>query len=129
MGRYCFGDIEHKFWFGIQSSDAPERFGCYDDSNSCIHYSITKDEIQEVKNELDAIRENVKKKFNIDIDKAFEWYNNGDVEDHRSLNEYVGLKKQEEINEFYSEFADFELGTKIYKCLLENGECNFVAEL
>ena len=27
MGRYYFGSIEGKFWFGIQSSCAANRFG------------------------------------------------------------------------------------------------------
>ena len=27
MGRWCSGSIDHKFWVGIQSSDAADRFG------------------------------------------------------------------------------------------------------
>ena len=27
MGRYYTGDIEGKFWFGIQSSNSADRFG------------------------------------------------------------------------------------------------------
>ena len=27
MGRYIHGDVEHKFWFGIQPSDVIETFG------------------------------------------------------------------------------------------------------
>ena len=27
MGRYYSGDIEGKFWFALQSSDAADRFG------------------------------------------------------------------------------------------------------
>ena len=27
MGRYYSGDIEGKFWFAVQSSTSPERFG------------------------------------------------------------------------------------------------------
>jgi len=27
MGRYYDGDISGKFWFGVQSSDAADRFG------------------------------------------------------------------------------------------------------
>ena len=27
MGRYYNGDIEGKFWFGLQSSESPNRFG------------------------------------------------------------------------------------------------------
>ena len=28
MGRYYEGDIEGKFWFGVQSSDDADFFGC-----------------------------------------------------------------------------------------------------
>lgn len=31
MGRYYYGDIEGKFWFGIQSSADPKYLGCYVD--------------------------------------------------------------------------------------------------
>ena len=33
MGRYYSGDIEGKFMFAIQSSDAPERFGAVENQN------------------------------------------------------------------------------------------------
>ena len=27
MGRWCSGNIDHKFWFAVQDSDAADRFG------------------------------------------------------------------------------------------------------
>ena len=27
MGRYYSGDVEGKWWFGVQSSDTPTKFG------------------------------------------------------------------------------------------------------
>ena len=38
MGRYYNGDVEGKWWFGVQSSDTPEKFGGYE---THIDYTIS----------------------------------------------------------------------------------------
>ena len=38
MGRYYSGDINGKFWFALQSSNAPSRFGGYENEPNYINY-------------------------------------------------------------------------------------------
>ncbi len=40
MGRYYSGDIEGKFWFGVQPSDVAESFGAVEQEQYCIDYVI-----------------------------------------------------------------------------------------
>ena len=41
MGRYYNGDVEGKWWFGVQSSDTPQKFGGYE---THIDYTISYDD-------------------------------------------------------------------------------------
>ena len=45
MGRYYGGDIEGKFWFALQSSEAPMRFGGMME----LSFSFYDDDIESVK--------------------------------------------------------------------------------
>jgi len=38
MGRYYDGDIEGKFWFGVQPSNDGEFFGCVEQEPTDINY-------------------------------------------------------------------------------------------
>ena len=44
MGRYYSGDIEGKFWFGVQSSNAADRFGAEGFRPEELCYYFDKDE-------------------------------------------------------------------------------------
>jgi hypothetical protein len=126
MGRYYEGDISGKFWFGIQSSNAADRFGSIGYEPSYAVYTFTKeDHLDTVKNELDLIKaitseENIKL-----LDDFFEQYT------------YYSNEKMEEFNKdlpgiwnkYKSDYADYCLGLQIYNYLLEHDYCEFTAEL
>ena len=38
MGRYYHGDIEGKFWFGVQPSDDPKFFGAVEEPGDTVDY-------------------------------------------------------------------------------------------
>ena len=40
MGRFYSGDIEGKFWFGLQPSDAPSIFGGTEQEPAYITYDF-----------------------------------------------------------------------------------------
>jgi hypothetical protein len=113
MGRYYNGDIEGKFWFALQSSEAPERFG----ASIELSFSFDENDIDSVKAELKSIEDKTPMEK---IDKFFQ-KNNGWND---QLIAEAGFTKDE-----LSDYADHELGTKILRCLEENGECNFWGEL
>jgi hypothetical protein len=47
MGRYYHGDIEGKFWFGVQSSNDAEYFGVEGNTNY-LHYYFDEDNKKDV---------------------------------------------------------------------------------
>lgn len=116
MGRYYNGDIEGKFMFGLQNSDAADRFGStgepahlyyyFDDS----HAEFIESELSKIQSKIDIAK----------IDSFFE-KNNGYNDDI--------LKEAGILNEELKEYADYKLGIKIRDFISENGECYFEAEL
>lgn len=123
MGRYYQGDIEGKFWVAVQSSNAADRFGSIGQEPSYLEYYFNEEHLPKVQEELKKIEdvvslENIKK-----LDEFFNkvnGYNNHILEEHGILSIW---------NEHKSDYADYILGKQIEKCILENKECNFQAEL
>lgn len=119
MGRYYQGDIEGKFWFGLQPSDAASRFGGEELEPSYITYYFNEDHLKEVEEEIKYIEEKLgdNKKIIDDFFSKKEWYSDEELE-------AIGITKN-----VLREYADLELGIKIRDCIKENGECVFDAEL
>lgn len=134
MGRYYYGDIDGKFWFGVQSSEAPLRFGAeerevwyYDEDeeqevlDDCnVEYIL--DNVEKVNSELS----NIENYLGIDKIKKMEDFFN-------SIYSYSDKMLQENdiAEEELVEYADYTLGKKILECMLNNGKgtCSFTAEL
>jgi hypothetical protein len=118
MGRYYHGDIEGKFWFGIQSSNSADRFGVTGNEPAYLEYWFEEDDLEEVEAEIKRIEESLGDKIQI-IEDFFE--NNNGYNDEM-------LKEADITEEEISEFADLKLGIQIRDCIKENGECSFQAE-
>jgi len=122
MGRYYHGDIEGKFRFRTQSSDDADFFGSTGYQPETLEYAFYKDEhidlinkgIDECIKEIGTIRERV-----------FEWF---EKEEHfyPKQMEEEGIIPSNTNDEW---LARLELGIRILKCVEENGECFFEAEL
>ena len=124
MGRYYNGDIEGKFWFGIQSSDDASFFGAEPYEPNYMNYHFNKEEhldsvITGVKKCIDTLGKN--KKI---LDKFFK-DNNGYNEEMIVKQTNIPMKKIPHLLEWY---ARLRLGNNILKCLKEQEECNFEAE-
>lgn len=119
MGRYYSGDIDGKFWFALQSSDAADRFGVEGEPPAELQYFFTEDDLEGVEEEIKNIEDSLGEKKQIldDFFKQARGYTDGDIEE-------LGVSRDE-----LSDYADLELGIKIRDCIKENGECNFTAEL
>lgn len=132
MGRYYQGDIEGKFWFGVQSSDDANNFGGSE-------IELTDEETDDVyeleyffnKEDLESINEGIQTcitdlgEFKDKLDEFFEdssGYNPEELTKHLGVDasKYRGLMES---------YARLHLGEKIKKCVEEKGECNFTAEL
>lgn len=117
MGRYYNGDIEGKFWFGVQPSNASERFGGRVYEPSYIEYYFDDKDLPKLKEELDAIEQS----------DSFE--NTKEFFENRSVYGDVEAKEHNVSDEDIREYADYQLGVKIRDCIKEMDECKFSAEL
>lgn len=120
MGRYYTGDIDGKFMFAIQSSDAHERFGAVEEESYYVPYVVFRHSYAEICAELDSI----KQKGHVDkVDKMF--------------NENIGynkdvLKKYNISEHDLSEWADYQIGLELKEFFDDNpnlDECRFQAEI
>jgi hypothetical protein len=121
MGRFFSGDIEGKFWFAVQSSNAGERFGATEQEPDHIKYYA--DDIDLVKNELKVIETNLGE-YLPKLDEFFK--------EHYSYNDEQLIKHgfpADKIKFFLKEYADYGLGIKIRDCIEDNGGCAFEAEI
>lgn len=124
IGRYTSGDIEHKFWFAIQSSDAADRFGVTGVQPVELLYYFSESDLQEVKDEIKRIENNLGSK----LAQLDEFYNSGKHYTEEDLCQLFSVDPRQ-IKSIRSEYADLELGRKIRDCIEENGYCEFTAEL
>jgi hypothetical protein len=132
MGRYYQGDIEGKFWFGVQSSDDANYFG----GSEIELQDEETDEVMEfeyffAKEDLGSINEGIQTcvtdlgEFKPKLDEVFSLSNSYNPDEiARQLG--VGQNKYRDLMESY---ARLHLGEKIKKCVEEKGECRFTAEL
>jgi len=115
MGRYYHGDIEGKFMFAVQSSDAADRFGSLGQSPDIIEYHFSEEHLPIINEELEKLKDAHEK-----VTKFFEQVDGWNDE---MLKDY-GLTEQD-----MSDYADYNLGKNIKDCVEENGDCFFSAEL
>lgn len=130
MGRYYHGDIEGKFWFGVQSSDDADFFGD-EGTSSYLSYYFEKDQHHEkiidgIKKCREALGVNKKR-----LDEFFSKHNGYNDE---MIIEHWKKEHNEDINEEYIRnligwYARLDLGSKILECVEKNGDCGFEAEL
>lgn len=119
MGRYYSGDIEGKFWFAIQSSNAADRFGVEGEQPSTLYYFFDESNLDDINEEI----ENIEKKLGfkkIVIEKFFADSKGGWTDD--MLKEALITRAELE------DYADLKLGKKIRDCVVERGSCSFDAE-
>src|SRR4051794_37036406 len=109
MGRYYIGDIEGKFWFGIQDSDDASFFGGNERplEKGFLEYTFNKSHISEIeqgiKNCLEMLGEN-----KTTFDTFFE--NNETYSDEMLVE--AGFK-EEKVTELLEWYARLKLGEKI----------------
>jgi hypothetical protein len=121
MGRYYSGDIEGKFMFAVQSSDAPARFGAEEQYSGYIDYWVPPDAIDEIRNELDSIT----KLSGDQIERVQKMFDNENGYNDDTMKKY-GVTKQG-----LSEYADYQLGKQILEFLEKNEGygCTIQAEI
>ena len=132
MGRYYQGDIEGKFWFGVQSSDDANNFG---GSEIELQDEDTED-IYELKyffakEDLGTINEGIQTcitDLGVYKPKLDEFFSASNSYNPDELAKQLGVG-QAKYRDLMESYARLHLGEKIKKCVEEKGECRFTAEL
>ena len=119
MGRYYNGDVEGKFMFAVQDSNAHERFGAVEEESNYINYVVYRDSYNDIVEELDKIDKG-------SIKRVENMFNN-----EGGYNDEI-LARYNVTHENLSEYADHRLGMQL-KEFFDNhpnaDECRFEAEL
>ena len=123
MGRYYSGSIEGKFWFSVQNSNAADRFGVTGVQPEELYYYFDKGNLDDVEEELKVIRKQIGP-YRTRMKKYFESKGSYTDED---LAQYLEVSV-DKTKSLLSAYADYELGMKIRKSILETGQCEFTAE-
>ena len=139
MGRYYSGDIEGKFWFGVQGSDDAIHFGgTYDyiDGEGEVVDEDEQDEAVEInfhfgQEDVESIKEGIQKcldELGENHEKIEKFFDERDSYNDEILTNALetSVPKTRSLLEHYARLG---LGLKIENCVGENGECNFTAEL
>ena len=124
MGRWYSGDVEGKFWFGIQDSNAADRFGVIGHQPQELYYYFDQEDLPGIKQELKNIEDKLGNNLVL-MNKFFE--ENTSYTDEK-LAEYLNVDEKEAKN-LLSEYADYDLGLKIAEAVRTTGQCEFTAEL
>ena len=123
MGRWYSGDIEGKFWFGIQASDDGEFFGM-EPNTSFIDYYVDD-------GDMDIIEEGLKKcKTHLrgHLTKMNKFFSGKHSYSNKQLSEVLNVN-EEATHDLLVWYARLELGKKIHKQVLRDGTCYMSAEL
>ena len=131
MGRNYWGDIEGKFWFGIQSSDDPSYFKepCSieedeDGDETSLVYSFDETDIEaieevvgEIINELGDSKEKLDKFLDL-----------RDSSGDDLISKETGILASD-MKPILALYARMKLGNQILDCIRKNGQCIFECEL
>ena len=124
MGRWCSGSIDHKFWVGIQSSDAADRFGVTGHQPQELYYHFDIESLHEIYQELSNIATSLGNNL-ILLHKLFE---DNDSYSDEKVAEYLKVEL-DVAKKLLKDYADYELGLKIAEAVQTTGQCEFTAEL
>ena len=131
MGRNYWGDIEGKFWFGIQSSDDPSYFKepCSieedeDGDETSLVYSFDETDVEaieevvgEIINELGDSKEKLDKFLDL-----------RDSSGDDLISKETGILASD-MKSILTLYARMKLGNQILDCIRKNGQCIFECEL
>ena len=136
MGRYYDGDIEGKFWFGIQSSDDADFFGSTGFAPEYLEYYFDEAHKEKIEHGLAQCLDHLgsKKQALDDFFKTSSGYTQEqmcEVLDVPVPNTSMSLEERNnsKYNYYLMWYARYELGKKILDRVKSDKFCSFRAEL
>ena len=136
MGRYYEGDIEGKFWFGIQSSHDADFFGSVALQPDHLEYYFDEEHISKIEHGLAQCLDHLgsKKELLDDFFKTHDGYTQEevckvlDIPIPRS-GISIEAHKKSKYNYYLEWYARYLLGKKILDRVKSDKFCSFRAEL
>ena len=139
MGRYYEGDIEGKFWFGIQSSDDADFFGSTGFQPDYLEYYFDEEHLSKIQQGLDECcqRLDYRKGLLDDFFKKNDSYTQEEIcklldtpvpETTTEFAEAEAERKRK-YHYYIMWYARYQLCKKILDCVKSNKFCSFRAEL
>ena len=123
MGRYYEGDINGKFMFGVQASNAADRFGVEGIEPNYLTYTFYEENLPKVEEELKDIEETIGLN---NLVKLTNFFDTCKFYDEKELNKEGLLVIW---TKYSKDYADYQLGIQIRDCIKKQGFCEFTAEL
>ena len=119
MGRYYNGDVDGKFWFAVQPSNAHEQFGAEECEPTEIQYSIHNDPI--ILERLEII-ESILGNY---LEPAFSFFKQTDAYNTQEFQLYcqnygLNCKTENVARNIIKDYADYELGKQLLDYFIEN---------
>ena len=124
MGRYYSGSIEGKFWFGVQNSNAADRFGVIGHRPESLYYYFDQEDLAGVYQELS----NIAKSLGSNLILLHKFFTDNTGYTDEKVAEYLKVEL-DVAKKLLKDYADFELGLKIAEAVRTTGQCEFTAEL
>lgn len=122
MGRYYYGQIEGKCWFGVQSSDWADRFG--GEKRLSYDFDVECGDLEHVNEELSFLEY----KLGSFLEKLDKFFDENNCYSNERLAKYLHIL-EEDLNPILKDYADYKSGLQIKECLEQQGRCQFEVEL
>jgi hypothetical protein len=136
MGRYYSGDIEGKFWFGVQDSDDASHFGGSEiESEDNLTYLFDKSNLPTIDLGIQRCVETLGDKlpkleeYFGEGGKGYLSYNPREMCKDFGLSEGDGYMGGGEYKGMMENYARLILGQRIKKCVESIGKCEFKCEI
>ena len=137
MGRFYHGDIEGKFWVGVQSSDDADFFGVEGEyvysqdeepdtteEPTELSYSFSKEDLEEVEYGIETCL----KEIGDYLYKLDSFFGREGGWNENMLAKELGIAK-EEVRPLLKWYVRLGLGKKIRWSIQANGQCHFICDL
>jgi len=123
MGRYYSGDIEGKFWFGVQSSEDGEFFGMRANT-SFVDYYVDESDIDLIEIGI----KDCKAQLRGHLGKLEKFFKNSGGYTNKQLSDVLNVNETA-AHDLLVWYARLLLGRQIHECVLEEGACYMNAEM
>ena len=123
MGRFYTGDINGRLQIALQPTRFIDCFGVEGEDPSELYYYYEEKHLPKIK----AVVEEAEKELGANKEKLETFFKDHDMYKDEQLVKFLGLDKGK-TKSMLKLYERCLIGTKIIKCIEENGSCDFVVD-